>query len=190
MSEEDNGSKWLYVLGGAAAVGALVYALRDKLGGDEEEERPPIIVKNSSLRFISGDERSNDPDESHGKAWEQNGDDWQPDHRKGKRTKWFVVELKPAGPNCPALSMTKKLTITFDDGAMFTFKALPRTGGGGGKAPTLITDSQMRQEGSSQNPELVYGTHGSGRIARVEFETRGGTNVTCTSASEVWIWPF
>lgn len=189
MSSEDNGTKWLYGIGGAV-IGGVVGYLLDHHEGDDDEDRPPILVKDGSLYFISGDDAAGESGEKQGKPWKDKDDDWQPDHPAGKATKWFVVEISPPASGCPAISMTKKITITYGM-HKFVVEAKPEFGGKGKKVPT-ITSPYLKRDGSADNPALVHDKGSSGKISKVEFKTKDGEDVSCSPASLNFlrIWQF
>lgn len=174
---------------GGFVTGALVGGLFGyfKFRADsEEDDRPPIIVKGGSLRFISGDKDSSDPDEKNGRPWIDAGDlGWQPIHRKGKKVKWLIVELNPSNGTCPAVSMTKMVTITYDS-KEFVLRIGPRVGGGG-DAPMLVTRTTLKHGGTTQNPEVFF-EGGSGEVTKVEFTTKSGKNIVCVSPDQVTVW--
>ena len=94
MPNESSGTKVLYALG-ATAFGALGAYLLLQKGDEDQEDRPPILVRDGSLIFESGDPASIDPIEQTGKPWIDDGEDWQPAHPEGKGTTWFVVDISP-----------------------------------------------------------------------------------------------
>lgn len=153
----------------------------------EEEDRPPIIVRGGSLHFISGDVGSGVPDERDGKPWiheERTENNWQPDHKKGKKTKWFVLEFDPNTMTCPATVIATKLTVYYGT-STFVIEAKPRHGGGG-NAPNIF-GTGLKPSGSTQNPELVL-DGGDGKITKVEYDTRKDGTKTCESPTKVTIW--
>lgn len=171
-------------MGGLLVLGAVTL-----LDHHEDEERPPIIVKNGSLIFESGDSKSEDPEEKTGKPWHEVGNEWQPDHPEGKKVKWFSVGVQGPG-GCPALAMTKQVTVTYKnaDGTEtdFVIKMSPR--GPGGTDSPAIAGGTLTANNSIANPTLTYGTAGQGAISRVRFQGQGIGNVECPDPISLRIW--
>jgi hypothetical protein len=163
-------------------------------GEGEDEERPPIIVRNGSLIFESGDAASNDPEEKTGKPWKQVDGSWQPDHNKGKKTKWFVVTIQGGTSGaCPGAGMTQEIVITYTKDSTdtkFTIKPKGRNNGGNGpKAPAIETTATLQQGGSSANPQLIFDPVG-GAISNVSFQSAIGENANCMRPQSLKIWQF
>lgn len=189
----DGSNRIAYAVGGIVLGGLLVYGALRAGRGDEDEDRPPIIVKGGSLIFESGDADSSDPGEKTGKAWVQHNNDWQPNQKKGKKVKWLVVGL-PTGDQatCPALSMTKDIVVTYTTtaGAASSFTITRKARPGGGGPATAISGTGLMQGGTAGNPRLIYDQNGGGTISKVEFLTQNGVNVVCTTARSLKVWQF
>ena len=171
-------------LAGGFALGLLVGA------GAEDEDRPPIIVKGGSLIFQSGDP-DGASDEKAGKSWKQVGGDWQPDHDNGKKTNWFSVAIRGGSGSCPALSMTRELTVTYEaQGLESNFRVTIKPRGPNKGAAPAIVGSGFTEGGNSNNPQLIFGNTGEGSIKRVQFNAQGSGSVTCNGPSSLKIWQF
>lgn len=158
----------------------------------EDEDRPPIIVKNGSLIFESGDVNSNDPEEKPGKPWKQVGSDWQPDHDRGKGAKRLIVAIQGGEQStCPGLSMTKSVTVTYTSAqgvaSNFEISLKPRRSKGT-NAPA-IAGNGLSPGGTAENPQLVFDAGGTGVLTRVRFSGGSGA-VDCLHASGLKIWPL
>jgi hypothetical protein len=187
MPNESTGTKLLYALGGTA-VGALgAYLLLHK-GDEDQEDRPPILVRDGSLVFESGDPQSHDPTEKTGKAWIDDGEDWQPEHPEGKGTKWFVVEITSTDSSRPSLLMAKKIEIIYEDNSRFVIEAKRRIKGGG-RAPT-ISGPLLQKSGTQANPQLIYDAMGHGKISKIMFTPRTGPKLEYPSVTPMRIWQF
>ena len=189
---ESTGTKIGWAIGGGIVVLLGVLAYDALQPADMDEERPPIIVRGGSLRFISGHAGSEDPNESTGKPWITVGQDWQPDHPEGNRTKWFTVQLQASNQAaCPAYAMTKEITITYQpaQGATSDFKVTlkDRPNHAGAPAPTIV-GTGLNTAGTQQNPELVFDANGQGKIAAVRFQAPQIGNVVCPDPTEIRIW--
>jgi hypothetical protein len=183
---ESTGTKIGWAIGGGIVVllGALAYdALRP---ADMDEERPPIIVRGGSLIFQSGDDTSN------GKPWIAVDQDWQPDHVAGNKTRWFTVSLSAGNQQaCPALAMTKEITIRYQpaQGAavQFTVTMKGRPQYPNAPAPTIVGTGLAV---GNPNTQLVHDPNGRGKITSVEFRAHGQGPVNCPEPTSVTIWQF
>lgn len=177
--QHEKSSFWFTVAGVAGLAGvACAMFLRVQA---EDEDRPPIIVKGGSLRFISGDE-AGDPDEQVGVPWKKKNNDYQPDQKNGKKTKWFVVEVTPAS-SAVVVALARQLTIT-SGSADFSFTMKARHGGST-KAPTLTTTATLVDGGTLENPELIY-RQGDG-ISVATLTDRKGRETTFEKPKELRI---
>jgi hypothetical protein len=193
--------RFAYVAAAVVALVLLIYAAACSPAGQgpgirgegEDEERPPIIVKNGSLIFESGDASSTDSDEKKGKPWKRTGNDWQPDHQKAKKSKWFAVSITGgSGTACPAFAMTQEVVIKYKEtgGAESTFYLKAKDRGNGAKAPTIEGQNLAVQDNTSDNPKLVFGTAGGGAMSNVSFTAAAGGDANCTSPTSLKIWQF
>lgn len=173
MSSDDKGTKWLYGIGGAA-IGALGAYLLDHHDRGDDEDRPPILVKDGSLIFQSGDPMGAG-NEKKGKPWQSEDDDWQPDHSAGKPIKWLYVEVTLASGDA-VMARTRRIEITY--GTKRFDIAINNQIGKGGKdcklVPT-ISGPGLTPEGTADNPTLVHDKGGTGKITKVEFKDRQKT---------------
>ncbi len=184
--------KLTYAAAGALVGGLLVLGYSALTEDDAmDEDRPPIIVKGGSLIFESGDASSSDPDESTGKPWVAMGSDWQPDHPRGKKTKWFSVNLVAADQQqCPALSMTKEITITYQptSGSASTFRITIKGRPGNSAPAPAVEGSGLTPGGSPDNPQLIFA--GAGTISNVQFQAQGAGNVNCPTPTSIKVYQF
>jgi len=191
------GTNVSYFAAGAVVAGLLVGAFT-LLKSSQEEERPPIIVRGGSLIFESGDRNSSKPKEKHGKKWMNNGGNWQPDHGNGISVSDLTVAIRGGNQaSCPALDRVPGdpnagappvITVTYKAGSTETSVTITAQASGKKWIPT-IQGSDLRQENdTTDNPQLVFGTHGQGEISRVQFRGQNG-NVNCQgpiTSLKVW----
>lgn len=127
---------------GALFGGGTIWLL-DEIRTSDDEDRPPIIVKNGSLIFESGDDAQNpgyDWDEPNAK------DEWHPKHAKGKPTRVYqAIFVGGTGNGCAPRYTTK---------AVIYYKGDDET------QPRQYT-LDIRQRGSKKGPAVV----GSGLTA-------------------------
>jgi len=107
-----------FVLGGVLLLAAAIagFAYLGSKAEVEDEDRPPIIVKNGSLDVISGDKSNRKPEYKKGKPWITVDTKWQPDHPKGKPSSEYTVLITASDfAACPASGTGTEVLITYVD---------------------------------------------------------------------------
>jgi len=169
-------------------VAAFFPNILDKIFGGEDEDRPPIIVKNGSLIFQSG----KPPDD--GKPWYEAAPSvWMQVHEKGKPITSYQVVFTGGSGDC-STKFAPMFTVWFDpDGEegnaeeiSYTVSRRPRTAHGT-DAPSIQGSQTLKVDNAAQDPQLVYGEPGKGRISKVEGP---GASWSCAKPSEVQATPL
>jgi hypothetical protein len=172
---------------GLAAGALLVYAIGKALQlPDEDEERPPIIVKNGSLIFQSGDEGKP------GKPWFEDADrEWKQFHEAGQPTNVFRLDFTAVG-TCQQVH-APEFVIGFDpDGAgsqpevQFVISGKPRGTGGKGTPGPTVEGMDLDNSNKRPYPRLIYPAD-SGGVMRV---LRKNGTVICENVSQVTAQPL
>jgi hypothetical protein len=178
----ESGKRVAYAVGGAIAGALLLWGASEFLGSDDED-RPPIIVKNGSLVFQSGTEPRP------GKSWKAQGNrNWQTNHGNGKRVSTFQLyfiggKVKDSDDPCRPTTATD-FTVKLDhDGNSATDPIdyqVTRRPDGKKAAPTVIGDNLTPD--TTDSTKLVAPSTNGGMIASVvvpDFE--------CQNPQEVWV---
>jgi hypothetical protein len=139
----DNGStKFAYALGGVVIGGLLVLAY-EALKPQDDDERPPIIVRNGSLKFLTD------------VGWKPDGGNWEPDQPRAKRVKEMIATIKNSDGSCGPLRGVQ-FTVTFE-GEEFRIIL-------GHGAPLVSPRSLLTRDGQF----LTHGRDGSGSISKIK----------------------
>lgn len=195
------GTKVTYFVAGAVIAGILVGAFSAVISSGDDEERPPIIVRGGSIIFESGD-KNGKPKEKKGKKWTPSGSDWQPDQGEGIPVADLTIAIRGGNQSsCPALQRVvgdktageaPVITVTYTDQNQQDTKFTITTKADKNKpnkwSPTIVGSGMRLENDTTDNPQLVFGTHGQGSLTRVQFEGQSG-NVDCQGAiTSLKIW--
>lgn len=175
MSPETK-KKVAYAAGGIL-LGATAYFLYDKGVDQQDEDRPPIVVKGGSLNFYNGT-----PGRP-GRAWKPVSAKFQLDHDRGKPVSSFQLYFVGGTGACSPVT-TSEFTVNFDHDGIADTPALVYTvnleSDQGRRAPTVSgTDLAVDTADSTR---LYTGTAGTGSIGAVAW-----SNQECAAPTEVWV---
>jgi hypothetical protein len=175
------------LIGGAtiavAASVATVFLL--KVFSASGEDRPPIIVRNGSVKIDGGN-----PNSTNWKPWKQHGSkkEWQPDHGNGASTTNFSVGITsangPAAPSnpCPSLPLvgTKVRVEYTTDAGVKSEVVISIDTSGSNHIPQINAPSDMAQHaGSGNTPDQIVYDPGAGFISNVIVSNDSGGQQLC-----------
>lgn len=159
--------------GAAAALAAILslgYCAYRSFGPQDDEERPAMIVKNSSITFEN---------EGGQIGWEEDSAGWYPGHARGKPVRHFVAELKNAEAGCTTMEGAHLvITYTFD-ASKEEFNVFVA-----GRKPK-ITPKLLRHD--MRTKTLSYGEPRQGQITSVRLRQGGKTCTFPDRTGEIWI---
>jgi hypothetical protein len=130
------------------SIGAVAYYAYDKVSRDDDEERPPIIVKNGSIQFDTE------------VGWAPDGGNWKPDQPYGRHVKELIATISGADGSCPELRGVHLIvTYALSDISSRDFHIVL-----GGDEPMVQPAALLTHAANL----LTYGTPKEGRISRIE----------------------
>lgn len=169
--------KRLAYAAGGILLGAAAYFLYDKAVNQQDEDRPPIVVKGGSLNFYNG------APSRPGKAWKSSALGFQLDHDRGKPVSSFQLYFVGGTGACSPVT-TSDFTVSFDhDGIADTPARLYTVNvrsDKGRPAPTASGPDLVIDTGDSRR--LYTGTAGTGSLVSVAW-----SSLECAAPTEVWV---
>lgn len=174
------------IVAGVIVAGVVVGGLAWALSSRGDDERPPIIVRNGTLIFDSGD--ASGP-ATQWKAWKKDtiGNQWKPDHDTGKHVLEFEVTLSgfTSPPVCATTALRgEEVHIKYKKSANDTnpidFRVYIRKKVGspnnGRREPKIDSPEPVTAATTgSAPPTLTYDDQGAGWVSEVTV----GTNPSC-----------
>jgi hypothetical protein len=148
-----------------------------------DEDRPPIIVRNGSVKIDGGNA-------SKWKPWKENGSKkkWQPDHNNGASVTSFAVTIAnsngPAAPSnpCPSLPITgTHVVIEYKtDGGAKSQIAVGLEKSGSKLVPQIDAPADLTSApGSGSTPAVLTYDPGGGMISNVTVSDDSGGQQMC-----------
>jgi hypothetical protein len=169
-----------------AALALYGFFGRGTLGDGDDEDRPPIVVKNGTLEFHIKNDK-------HDVKWKSKKDDddgsWRPEHPKGKGVSKFVIAIvATSSEGCPSLSLTEKITVGFN-GAEYVIDPRKRKNGNGANEVAVSSGATD----ITRKTDYMLEVAATKQMEYVKFTAIEGTSskdINCDKATELKVWPF
>jgi hypothetical protein len=129
--------------------------------GIDEEDRPPIRVRNPDIDFTTGP------------GWVAEDPHWKPNHKKGKRTDYFVVDIQSPTGHAPMIATGVVFHCDVTHGQRkitLSAKNINHS-----KEPRLHPSGQLKLDSTSQGKRLFV-KEGS-RLEKIVIENKGKEDV-------------
>lgn len=154
---------------------AAGFYIASVLQSADDDDRPPIVVKNGSLYFDNG------YPQRPGSQWNQvpGTSDWQPDHPKGKPVTQLQLYFNGGTGTCVETAV-KSFTVNFDPDGSGSGPAKQYTVSisTAGKAVPTVNGDLQRDPGNLSR--LIGGTEG-------EIISVVGVSFQCDNPTSVWV---
>jgi len=162
-----------FLLGALAIFWGIVKFLTFRIG---EEDRPPIRVRNPDIDFTTG------------RGWVTEDPFWKPDHRKGRRTDHFVVDIRSPSGHSPMKASGVEFHCDLAHGKRkIKLSAMPHNAR---KEPRLHPSSALKLDSTSKGKRLFV-QEGS-RLEKIVIQGSKDVEVDLTGSTgaiDIYIYP-